>query len=325
MVAAPVTDSNRTDRSCSNPPPSGHDVDTVRLRIDQPVDERRLASLPEYERHDGDVGWLRSTAKLRNLRVTVRPSGVKVRGSLAAFISGTNAVPFDHDRLEEAFGEIADTLGLPLLDVLAARVMRLDAGVNVPLGVPVVEVTGNLRSSKHGRVVPRGRASSGVELSNRGLYVYDKRAERGKRGVDPSYGDGPLARVELRYTKDVDRQLKRPVTAGLLCRRPFYEELGRRLVEYVDATPFRRTVRLKEFRTVRDLRRAYAVLGIRAHGDFEAALASVEAARVEGRLKPCQSHALRRELEELRTSPELSEPLDVALRFRHAVRDAVYG
>ena len=326
-----IPDSNRTDRtSLGSPTACGHDIDTVALRIYEPIEPSVLRHLDHYEERRGDIGWLRSTARLRNLHLTATASGLRIRNGLAAFISGTNAAPFDHDAVLPAFAEIADAVGLPLSSVLAGRVTVLHVGVNVPVTVPVEAITGSMVAIPPSRLSARGRASTEVGHTTRGLYVYDKRAERGRRGVHPCYGDGPLSRVEHRYKKKLDVQFGRPVTAGRLCDRSFYEELGVRLVEATDALAFRRPSRIGAPQTPTELYRAYAHLGIEAAGGFEAALDAVGLDLRTGKLGENEAATnrasrLRTCLRGLRVCPEHSEPLDIAVEFRRAVHAAVFS
>lgn len=324
-------DSNRTNlTSLRSPTACGHDIDTIALRIDEPLDPSVLRHLDHYEEHQGDIGWLRSTARIRNLYLTATASSLRIRNGLATFISGTNAAPFDHGAVLPAFAEIADAIGLPLSSVLDGRVTVLHVGVNVPVTVPVEAITGSMEAIPPYRLSDRGRASTEVGHTTRGLYVYDKRAERGQRSVHPCYGDNPLARVEHRFKRKLDAQFGRPVTAGLLCDRSFYEELGDHLIEAVDAQPFRRRPRIGSPQTPTELYKAYARLGIETAGGFDAALKAVDVDLRTGSLGENESAAnrasrLRTCLRGLRVCPEYSEPLDIAAEFRRAVRVAVFN
>ena len=333
MVAVP--DSNRTSRGSDvftvpDGPPTGHDLDTVRLRLDGSFGPDFLHGFDDYTETYGDVGWLSSHGRSRNLVLAVTPSKLSVKGSLASFVSGTNAAPFDHGTLVAGLEELAGDLGLQLSVLLLARVMRLDVGVNVPWSGPVDEVTGALVAVPPERLQPRGpRASTAVGHTTRELYVYDKRAERGRRPVDPVYGDGPLMRVELRYLKKVDRQLKRSVTLGTLCDPSFYGELGRRLEAAADAAPFRRGARPRAARTKTELIDTYAALGLAATGGPHAALSAIETDRRAGRLGDGsagtkRAYTLRGEVERLRTLDGVAHEVDVASDFRRAVRRALY-
>ena len=330
-----AADSNRADRRSDVPPradagPTGHDVDTVRLRLDGSFGPGVLRAFDDYVEEVGDVGWLRSRVRYRNLRLRATPSVLRIEGSLAALLAGTNAAPFDHGALRPALEALAADLSIPLPVLLLARVMRLDVGANVPWPGPVEEVAGALVARPPARLVPRRPWSSEVELSTRQFAVYDKRRERGRRPVHPAYGDGPLARVELRFVDDVDRQFRRPVTLGLLLDPGFFDELGGRLVAEAEAAHFRRATRLPAVRVPTELRDAYAALGIAAAGGVDAAYHAVAVARAEGQLgegdrATKRAYALRREVDRLWTRGDATEEVDVGPAFRKAVRRAVRG
>ena len=316
----------------NNQRPTGHDIDSVTIRIPASVDPDALRHLDGIRDSYGDDAWLKTTVRVHNLHVTVTESEVIVRNGLATYLSETsgspygNATVFDHDALRPALLGLADVLGIPHDVLLTGRVTRLDVGVNVPLDYPVRRVTDNLTSDSRARVKDLGPASKVVGYTTRELYVYDKRAERGARDVDPVYGDQALARVELRYKKDIGRQLGGPMTVARLCDRAFYEELGERLIQSVDEQPFRRQAMLSaRVQTPTDLYRAYAVPGIEALGGFDAAKGAIDLGQELGTLDKHRASKLRRALRKLRQDPTLTESLDVADDFRQAVRKAIYG
>lgn len=324
-----ASDSNLPPRNILQP--TGHDIDTVKLVVGYRADPARLHALDDVRDHYGDDAWLKTTAKHHNLFVAVTESRVSVHNSLAVYLASVrglpygNATPFDHDALEPALVDLADVIGVPAEVFLKGRVMKLDVGVNVPVASPVREITDNMIADSGARVMPRGPASTEVGYTTRGLYVYDKRTERGQRCVDPVYGPGPLARVELKLKKDIDRQLGRAVTVASLCDRAFYEHLGERLVQAAIDQPFRRSVRLDPVvQTPTDLYRAYAVSGIEALGGFDAAMNTIDASQRLGVLDKSRASRLRGAVRDLRRSPDLTETLDVAADFRRAVRGAVY-
>ena len=303
---------------------TGHDIDTVRLRLDEPLDPAVLRGLDDYREVQGDVSLLKTTAKLRNLHLQVTPASVRIQNSVAVFVHGNNAEPFDHDAVRPAFEEVADVLGVPVDVFLGARVMRLDVGVNVPLPMPVVEITGRMEPRSPSRLHQDGRASVRVGTSTTELAVYDKRAERGRRGVHLSYGDGPLARIELRYMKKVSRAFGKPVTAGRLAEQAFYEELGDRLVAHVDKAPFRRITRPVTPTTPTELRKALAFQGIEAGGGLPAVLAAIEADAAAGRITSKKASPLRQEARRLAAQGAPDLAADPIPAFLAAVHAAVY-
>ena len=318
--------SRQSDVFTGSVAPTGHDIDTVHLRLDGSFGPDLLQGFDDYSECVGDVGWLWSKAQCRNLRLMVTPSALRIRGSMAVFVSGTNAAPFEHLALLPALADLARDLGLS--DLLLARVMRLDTGVNVPWQGPIEEVVGALTAVPPVRLVPFRPASAAVSLTTRQLAIYDKRAERGQRPVDPSYGDGSLMRVELRYIKDVDRQLGRPVTLGLLCARTFYGELGGRLVAEAEGVQFQRTGRFPGAEVPTDRRDAYAALGIAANGGVEAAYSAVEVDRQSGHLgdgtkATRQAYAHRRMIDRIWTQSGAAEEINIGPAFREAVQRAV--
>lgn len=321
----------------------GHDVDTVHLRIDGSFGRGVLHGLDDYtETLDAGGGWLKTTARKGNMRITATPSSIRIKGSLAVLLSGTNAAPFDHTavlpvlrRALRDFERVVMSVGGTICDgLLSAAVTRLDFGINVALGKEVGDVervVSAMTAGRPARLVPHRPHSAEVVLTTRRLAVYDKRRERGRRPVDEAYGDGPVARVELRLVKDVARQLGRPsLTLRDLLDPGLFAELGRRLVEEVDGTPFRRTVRFPDVQTPTALRDACAALGVETAGGPDAVRAAVDAERASGRLGEGKrgtdrASALRREVDRIWTHTGVAVEADVGAAFRSAVRRAVLG
>lgn len=303
---------------------SGHDIDTFAASTQDLPDPSVLKGLDLYSEHRSDIGVFEHRAQFRGLRFRLSDSLLRIDGSLAAFVMGSNAEPFEHGLVRVALGEVADVLALPVDVIRDARVTRLHIGVNVPM--PVAEITGAMIAVPPFRRQDRGRASTSVGHTTRAVYIYDKRAQRGTQPVHDSYGSGPLARVELQYNRNVAQQLRRPVTLGLLADRSVYEDLGDRLMEAVEAVPLRSHPRVGMPTTPTELCRAYAPIGIEADRGFEAVFADIDTALARGELTPNQASALRCTIRHMITkgTRRRAGP-GRAADFYHAVRSAVYG
>lgn len=301
-----------------------HSYDTVNIHIDAQVTPAVMHGLDGFAETYGDDALLRATGWLRNLRVTVTESGTRVAGSIAVFTYGTNAVPFDFDDVGVTLDEVAHALGLPLGDVLSARVSRLDIGLNIPLDRPVREVVSSLVALPRTQLQTYGPGSAVIKTMTRELAFYDKGAESSKRKLDvsPSYGDGPLLRVELRYTRQVSRQFSQPVTVGLLADRAFYDEAGNRLASAVEAVPFRPVLRITCPTTVPALRESLAALGTEAAGGAGAVISAIGTAHDVGLLSASQASRQRSWLRGLGTDPALAVESALTAALKAAVRQA---
>ena len=319
----------------------GHDIDTVHLRVDGSYGRGVLRGLDDYtEKLDEGGGWLKTTARYGNVRIMATPSAIRIKGSLAVLLSGTNAAPFGHASVVPALRRalrdfdrtVASVGGTICNGLLSAAVTRLDFGVNVVLGEELDaadDVVSAMTARRPARLIPHRSHSAEVVLTTRRIAVYDKRRERGRRSVHESYGDGPVVRVELRLVKDVARQLSRP-TLSLrdLLGIDLFAELGQRLVRAVDEVPFRRSVRFPGVRTPTELRDAYAARGIESSGGPDIALTTVDADRVAGRLGDDKrgtdrASALRREIDRIWERTGIAVEADIGTAFRAAVRRAV--
>ncbi|MEL6613654.1 MAG: hypothetical protein AAFQ53_16275 [Bacteroidota bacterium] len=257
-------------------------------------------------------------------------------------LSGTNGAPFRRDVILSALRDAYRTFhrvvesrdGVIVPDLLSAVVTRLDFGVNVPLSEKVggvEDVVSALNPAPPARLTPHRKHSAEIVLTTRRLAIYDKRRERGKRGVAPVYGDAPLARMELRLVKDVGRQMGRAhFTLRDLLDPELFDELGHRLIQAANEIPFTRLVRFPEVRTPSELRSSYATLGLEIAGGPSAAHAMIDSARLAGRLgegkrgteRAC---ALRKEVRRIWEHTNNTVEVEVGSAFRAAVLEAVFS
>ena len=105
-------------------------VDCVRIRIG--IGRQAEAGLPAaldsgtFERDDVNT-W---RGRLGNLGIRRNPGGLTIRGSLAKFLKGQNAIPLIREGVREAVGKLEDALGL---DLSEARVQSVEFGTTAVL------------------------------------------------------------------------------------------------------------------------------------------------------------------------------------------------
>jgi hypothetical protein len=205
--------------------------DTLRLWIggspnESPFEKARY--LTELTEHRSEVRGYSCTGKIRGCFVRVSENGISLECSLAKFALGNNIESLTRNGTRIAIEELSDCLHL---DIGEAKVKRVDVAGNVLanhkpkmyyryLGeAPLLQ-----RSNEHPDTLY-------YKNGKRQLVFYDKGAEAIKenaRRYKIILGHTNLLRYELRFMKDINRQLNNNVLASKLSDEAFYRDIARR-------------------------------------------------------------------------------------------------
>ena len=164
----------------------------------------------------GEVGGL--SGSLRNFRVREYLWGLAVEGSLTKWLhNGSNLYDLSLPDAGQAMGEISEALHTDLLD---ASVTRLEFGVNIRVKNTVARYFERLGDMPKRQRDPLSRTSlyyhRRTKKETESLVFYDKLAE---------------ARVELRLSNCLCRQLGQPVYGKTLLDESFFNDLKNRLID----------------------------------------------------------------------------------------------
>ena len=232
---------------------------------------------------------------LGDLKMTARPHSVRVsRGSLCKWHFGDNYQTLDRRGAQEAIEHLSDILHLPMAE---ADVTRLDFGSNLIMKHPVsayLEYLGTLRYFDRG-----GTVNSLYYYGNgKELNFYDKNRERQEAGapIPALYIGRDVLRYEIRYTKRLPRQLKRPhVTAADLYDRTFFDEMLHRwrdtykaIQKINDITPDFSMITKKS-----ELNRLGVLALVEKYGGQQKFIGHIKTACTTGVLTKKQAHDLR--------------------------------
>lgn len=157
---------------------------------------------------------------LGNYKVYVSDSGVSLKGSLAKFYLDNNFEILTRQDTQRAIELMSDVIGLP---IAKAKINRLDLGYNFKTKYPVESYYNFLGAAQYYQRLVQPK-SIYYRNNLRQLIFYNKIAEAKSKGIAiPSiYQNSPVLRYELRYMKQVSKQLKETVTAQTLYNEEFY-------------------------------------------------------------------------------------------------------
>lgn len=157
---------------------------------------------------------------LGNYKVSVFDSGVSLKGSLAKFYLDNNFEILTRQDTQRAIELMSDVIGLP---IAKAKVNRLDLGYNFKTKYPVESYYNFLGAAQYYQRLVQPK-SIYYRNNLRQLIFYNKIAEAKNKGIAiPSiYQNSPVLRCELRYMKQVSKQLKEAVTVQKLYNEDFY-------------------------------------------------------------------------------------------------------
>jgi hypothetical protein len=166
--------------------------------------------------------------QLDNLNVSIAEKSVTIKGSLCKYYWGDNLQPLSLSDTNLAIEKLSDLLLLPLKD---ASISRLDLAANLVLNHPVAHYLPYLGNARHYIRLEQPNTL----YYNRGkilhqLVFYDKVEEiKSKREkLSPALKQMNLLRYEMRYLRQIEKQLKASVTLGVLYKPAFYHDMVKR-------------------------------------------------------------------------------------------------
>lgn len=161
---------------------------------------------------------------LRNLKVRITKSKIKIEGSIHVFCKGNNLESMSFHEFKASIELLQDMLNLPVND---ARVSRMDFSGNIPLKHPVESYFSYFgQKSRFKKQI----FNTGVSYNSEELYLvfYDKIKElKHKRESIPEYFQGKnMMRFEMRFMRKLGKTFQVPeLTAGMLKDRMFFNQL----------------------------------------------------------------------------------------------------
>ena len=207
-------------------------IDTlnVRLRVEDNGGVDFLAETPCHLNNIGEhnySGDIFLTGELQGLKVSLSKSQMKIKdGSLCKWYLGDNQKTMTRKDIERAVERLSDSLHLP---ISKAEVTRLDLAQNLSMKYPIEVYLSHLGELRNYKRVPMVQIGSLYYChTGTSLNFYDKTKElKDKREkVDDLYKDKNILRYELRYTKQIAKQLNiNEVKCCSLYEEGFYIDL----------------------------------------------------------------------------------------------------
>lgn len=161
-----------------------------------------------------------TSGSLGNYKVAVSANGVSLKGSLAKFYLDNNFAILTRQDTQRAIELMSDIIGLP---IAKAKINRLDLGYNFKTKYPVESYYNFLGAAQYYQRLAQPK-SIYYRNNLRQLTFYNKIAEAKSKGmtIPLIYENSGVLRYELRYMKQVSKQLKEAVTAQNLYNEDFY-------------------------------------------------------------------------------------------------------
>ncbi|WP_242927880.1 phage/plasmid replication domain-containing protein [Pontibacter vulgaris] len=161
--------------------------------------------------------------QLGNLALTITERRISIRGSLCKYYYGDNLHPLNLNDTKLAIEKLSDNLLLPIGN---AQVSRLDLASNISMQHPVSLYLHYLGLAKSYTRLENPKSVT-YNKSNLKLSFYDKVAEMKQKKITmpPAVRLMHLLRYEMSYIKQIDKQLKRNVTVGILYQPAFYHSI----------------------------------------------------------------------------------------------------
>ncbi|MFY9151773.1 MAG: phage/plasmid replication protein [Prolixibacteraceae bacterium] len=164
---------------------------------------------------------------LRNLKVRITKSKIKIEGSIHVFCKGNNLESMSFHEFKESLNLLEQMLQLPIEN---ARVSRIDFSGNILLKHPVEAYFTYFgqKSRFRKQVMDNGIMYLSEEL---GLIFYDKIKElKHKRESIPEYFQGKnVLRFEMRFMRKLGKSFQVPeLTVGNLIEPSFFNQLCQR-------------------------------------------------------------------------------------------------
>ncbi len=149
-------------------------------------------------------------------------AGISLRGSLSKHFLQSNVLTLTRATTKEALQMLSDQLHV---DMFAANVNRLDISTILPTKRQPTDYYSGLGNKAHFKRLQAAIETLYYQTDKRQLAFYDKTKEATAKGmfVPETLRGCNLLRYELRLTKELKRQLKRPeITGATLTDTAFY-------------------------------------------------------------------------------------------------------
>lgn len=226
-----------------------------------------LPCLANQTEHKSEIRGTYHTGQLGSLMVSLFPSGVSIRGSLAKYFLGGNVEALTRRATQGAIVQISDALHT---DIGLAKVKRLDIGTNAFVRHQPSEYFPLLGDKpRFKRVLAVDGETLYYRQGKQVLTFYDKQREaRAKGGQIPDTLIGMnLLRFELRIMKNVSEQLGTEVTAQTLYDEEFYNSLAKRLhAEFKSIKKNREQMQVGKMRNPSELKDAFLAKRVKEMG-----------------------------------------------------------
>ena len=162
------------------------------------------------------------TGNIGDYRVRCSQLGISLKGSLAKHFLQSNVLTLTRATTKEALQMLSDQLHI---DMLAANVNRLDISTIIPTKRQPTDYFSGLGNKAHFKRLQAAIETLYYQTDKRQLAFYDKTKAATAKGmfVPETLRKCYLLRYELRLTKELKRQLKRPeITGATLTDTAFY-------------------------------------------------------------------------------------------------------
>lgn len=182
-----------------------------------------LPYLKEITEQHSDKRGYSCSGKFGDYTVCCYKAGISLKGSLAKLFLPSNVFTLTRQTTKEAVELLADGLHL---DMMAAKVARLDVSTVIPTKQPPTDYYRALGNKPHYKRLQAHPDTLYYSQQFRQLIFYDKTKEAGAKGVIiPQTLKGcNLMRYEMRLKKNTQRLLKlpAPITGATLTESGFY-------------------------------------------------------------------------------------------------------
>lgn len=265
------------------------------------IGNRLQGGTESVNRESGEV-W--ASSKMKNMIVSANGEGLMIKGSLCKFKHGNNLQTLSRVATHETLIEISETIGV---NIEKAKIMRLDFATNIESQhTPNVyfhalgQAPGKLRMTRS----EVGGSTLRYQSKRKVWLFYDKIAEWRASGMPDIFrGKMNLLRFEIRYIKDVGRQLKcHPLTAKQLYDPIFFATMIQKWIHAYKTIHKIREPMIDFSKTlgVKDLEKQLLLAGIENLGGMQKVVQHIDIQKKMGAFQNRnQSRRLRKKLEGL--------------------------
>ncbi|MDR3704337.1 MAG: hypothetical protein P4L28_00325 [Paludibacteraceae bacterium] len=165
--------------------------------------------------------------KINNYSITINETGIYFHGSLSKFLHGNNIEPFTLSDTKQAIEKLSNILHVPFKE---AKINRIDLGCNLITQYSPAIYYKCLGNKPHfERLIPI-KDTLYYNTQKRQLAFYDKarEAKRTKTNIPEPYANNNLLRYELRFKKNLCKQLNQnEITGATLYDEQFHLKLAK--------------------------------------------------------------------------------------------------